>query len=824
MPVWTELNLIGRGAQGSVHLVRDEDGNIRVSKTVDTVALDSREREAAHRECGLLRELCHENIVKYIDSYAQGRSLILIMEWCQGGDLSRHINYTKSQNLQYHDGVIIRWIAQMCDALQYIHAKRVIHRDLKSSNVFLSSEQDVKLGDLGIAKILESTLADADSVVGTPQYLSPELCENRPYSYSSDLWALGCVIYELLALKRPFEASNLLGVVYCVVMTDIDISPLQQRPNEIKSIVLSLLNKQADQRPSAMQIYQQAKNFSDILGIDLSPGQYRNAQINHTKPLYSEEHGNYDADNEQHVHYAVQNKNNQQEENYEYDSFESDDDTNIPQHPEVNTPPKPTLHAPNKKKYFLSPQTHYRAYKQPRRPTRRRASSMDSNAFENNETIQQKFIASPPSSTQRKLEKFYASNRSNAHELQRSSSLDVQQRHIASPPPIQKSPRHISLQEDTHMHEHAHRQRRPHTVATSSERHSDISKQHIGHPKRRASTAGSVQTQGRRLPITNNTKLPSIIQSLQRLEPQPPISPFQNSAHLQHDTKQNNSHHRHRSHVNSLESAPTLSKTLSNSSFGHNPERSSVGSQITDVSDNESPRSRSTKSSTPSHTSTPPDWYSNLQLTSDQCVPRPSRSSRGSSDSFGSSGVPIIPAPRGVQFQRRNSFTCEDFEARPILRRQRTLPLPTSNKVGGRSIAKKGDDASKGEYIRGRLTSVNPAVRGEWHRRRATYEGSPPPPADPPPRQFIDRPNQPIRQSSENAAQLSGERESVQHFSKQHTARLKAQLGPRAFSALRTAFKAQYEDGIPISKHDLMNLVGGSKERFDLCIQVLFFS
>lgn len=273
MGKWSDIKLIGRGAQGSVHLVRresrcvrcaqvkGEDGQLRVAKKVDLVALRERERQAAHREVGLLRTLTHPHIVQYIDSYEEDDRLVLVMEWCQRGDLARHIARTREAERTFCDHDVLRWFAQMSQALEYMHDRRVLHRDLKSSNVFLTSDLVVKLGDLGIAKILESTLAEADSVVGTPQYLSPELCENRPYSYSSDVWALGCVLYELCALKRPFNASNLLGVVNSVVKAEIDVAAMGERNTDLKALVARLLLKDAALRPDAGTIVAETRRI-----------------------------------------------------------------------------------------------------------------------------------------------------------------------------------------------------------------------------------------------------------------------------------------------------------------------------------------------------------------------------------------------------------------------------------------------------------------------------------------------------------------------------------------------------------------------------------
>jgi NIMA (never in mitosis gene a)-related kinase len=89
-----------------------------------------------------------------------------------------------------------------------MHGHKILHRDLKTLNIFLTKENKVKIGDLGVAKILESLENFATSKVGTPYYLSPEVCEDRPYNDRSDIWSLGCILYEICALKHPFEART----------------------------------------------------------------------------------------------------------------------------------------------------------------------------------------------------------------------------------------------------------------------------------------------------------------------------------------------------------------------------------------------------------------------------------------------------------------------------------------------------------------------------------------------------------------------------------------------------------------------------------------
>jgi len=103
------------------------------------------------------------------------------------------------------EALILNWFTQICLAIKHCHDRKILHRDLKAQNIFLTENDIVKLGDFGIAKVLKNTVEHAVTIVGTPYYLSPEIIQNTPYSFKSDIWSLGVLLYEMCALKPPFN-------------------------------------------------------------------------------------------------------------------------------------------------------------------------------------------------------------------------------------------------------------------------------------------------------------------------------------------------------------------------------------------------------------------------------------------------------------------------------------------------------------------------------------------------------------------------------------------------------------------------------------------
>eukprot|EP00644_Phytophthora_capsici_P017802 jgi/Phyca11/36772/gw1.100.6.1 len=267
-----EIKCIGRGSYGSAHLVRVRGPTCLhdrfVVKKIPMELLSAKEKDQSFREVELLAKLKHPNVVEYMENFVVDNVLHIVMAYCDGGDLAGKIK--QQQTLQevivspdndradsrgyFPISQVLDWFVQMAMAIKYLHGQRVLHRDLKASNVFLTTENVVKLGDFGIAKTLDSTLDQAKTVVGTPYYMSPEVCESKPYSYASDVWSLGCVLYEMLALRHAFDAPNILTLILKIVQQDF--APLPPHyDREVSDLLRKLLDKDPERRPSMEEIF-----------------------------------------------------------------------------------------------------------------------------------------------------------------------------------------------------------------------------------------------------------------------------------------------------------------------------------------------------------------------------------------------------------------------------------------------------------------------------------------------------------------------------------------------------------------------------------------
>ncbi len=179
-----------------------------VMKIIDMGRMSESERKETLQEAKIIEHLKHPNIVKFIETFKTKKGkLCIVMDFADGGDLGQKIKEQAGKFMP--ENTILDLFTQICLGMKHVHDRKIIHRDLKGANVFLTKKGIVKIGDFGIAKVLSCTVQQARTMVGTPYYLSPEIVQSKPYNSKTDIWSMGVMLYELCALRPPFDAPSI---------------------------------------------------------------------------------------------------------------------------------------------------------------------------------------------------------------------------------------------------------------------------------------------------------------------------------------------------------------------------------------------------------------------------------------------------------------------------------------------------------------------------------------------------------------------------------------------------------------------------------------
>ncbi|KAM5533725.1 hypothetical protein V8D89_012598 [Ganoderma adspersum] len=280
LDLYEPLDIVGNGSFGIIRKVRRKaDGLIFARKELNFERMTERDRKQIVAEVNILKDLHHEHIVRYHDRHVDRDAgiLYILMEFCGGGDLSTVIKQAQRHNRLIPEDTVWNYFMQILLALNYCHhpngghgrsssvgtadgenkekRAQILHRDLKPDNVFLDEGNSVKLGDFGLSKALPQA-SFAQTYVGTPYYMSPELMQEKAYDSKSDIWSLGCLVYELCALKPPFHEAKTHAEL-SILIRNGRIPPLPKGYSPaLTAVIKSMLNLNPAMRPSASQLLQ----------------------------------------------------------------------------------------------------------------------------------------------------------------------------------------------------------------------------------------------------------------------------------------------------------------------------------------------------------------------------------------------------------------------------------------------------------------------------------------------------------------------------------------------------------------------------------------
>ena len=268
------IDKLGDGAYSVVYKVRrKQDNNIYALKKVKLEGLSEKEKENALNEVRILASVKSNFVISYKEAFIDedDSSLCLVMEYADKGDLYQKITQFKKIGCLIEEIDVWRIFIQMTKGLKALHDLKILHRDLKSANIFLFSDGSAKIGDLNVSKVVYKGLGFTQT--GTPYYASPEVWKDQPYDSKSDIWSLGCVTFEMMALRPPFRAENMEKLFNKVIKGQY--SKLSDRySQDIKDIIQMMLKVNPQERPSCAQILnhelvkKRLEFFKSQIGLD----------------------------------------------------------------------------------------------------------------------------------------------------------------------------------------------------------------------------------------------------------------------------------------------------------------------------------------------------------------------------------------------------------------------------------------------------------------------------------------------------------------------------------------------------------------------------
>eukprot|EP00921_Rhytidocystis_pertsovi_P026376 GHVQ01042538.1.p1 GENE.GHVQ01042538.1~~GHVQ01042538.1.p1 ORF type:complete len:215 (+),score=34.44 GHVQ01042538.1:402-1046(+) len=204
------------------------------------------------KEANMLSQLSdYPYVVKYREAFTRGSVLCLVMEFCTKGDLQQQITTKRQENEIIPEVNVIKYFTQIAMAVAHLHHKGILHRDLKLSNVLVDSHSNMRLSDFGLSKDLTQSLATTQ--LGTIPFMSPEIFNGAGYSFPADMWALGCILYELLSLRQPFNGKDQMTLLHEIRCLQPAALP-PRLSGAVVTLCMSLLDKDPSKRPTIDQL------------------------------------------------------------------------------------------------------------------------------------------------------------------------------------------------------------------------------------------------------------------------------------------------------------------------------------------------------------------------------------------------------------------------------------------------------------------------------------------------------------------------------------------------------------------------------------------
>lgn len=263
--------IIGKGSFGKVYRVQKKSNKHTYAIKILNLPLAAQiDKQLIINEIRLLASHNCKHIIDYSTVFIKHSSIYIVMEYAKKGDLHQYIKYYKSNNKKFSDSELFNYFIQIAQGIKYLHKHNIIHRDIKTANIFIDHNNNLKLGDFGIIKILQNHSMQANTQIGTPCYMPPELYRYQRYNTKFDIWSLGCVLYEMMAFNPPFNGRSLVDLKYKIFSGKYNNQILRPYASELRYIVSLTLNTNPTLRPSIEQVLKLPALLSKLSILKLS--------------------------------------------------------------------------------------------------------------------------------------------------------------------------------------------------------------------------------------------------------------------------------------------------------------------------------------------------------------------------------------------------------------------------------------------------------------------------------------------------------------------------------------------------------------------------
>lgn len=245
------LKKIAKGSFGVVFkATRKSDGEVYAVKKMCVSLMSKEEQTEALNEVRILASVMHHNVLRFCEAFIEDDYLYIVTEYCEGGDLMDFIKRYRKSRGSVPEAQVWAVFTQIAIALKALHDAHILHRDLKPQNILLTGNYRVKVGDLGCAKLIKDRRGMAQTQLGTPYYMSPEVWRNEPYGKKSDVWGLGCILFQLCTGRPPFNGKSMHQLSLQVVSGKSVPQVPTHYSLSVSSLVGRMLQRDPEERPS----------------------------------------------------------------------------------------------------------------------------------------------------------------------------------------------------------------------------------------------------------------------------------------------------------------------------------------------------------------------------------------------------------------------------------------------------------------------------------------------------------------------------------------------------------------------------------------------